>query len=149
MRDEETIETALHAAETVHLVMSTLHTLDAVETHRFDAASGRLLIHLEGAGTATHAGRYTLVMDLALNPATGQAVGHLLLTAADGSTLTATVAGHGTLANGLFSIAESATITGGTGRFTGATGRFDIERTVVEATLVSWGSFDGTISFGR
>src|SRR5262249_43809667 len=32
MRDEETIDTALHAAETGHLVMSTLHTLDAVET---------------------------------------------------------------------------------------------------------------------
>jgi len=32
MRDEETIETALHAAETGHLVLSTLHTLDAVET---------------------------------------------------------------------------------------------------------------------
>ena len=32
MRDEVTIETALHAAETGHLVMSTLHTLDAVET---------------------------------------------------------------------------------------------------------------------
>ncbi|WP_225412385.1 type IV pilus twitching motility protein PilT [Stigmatella hybrida] len=32
MRDYETIETALHAAETGHLVMSTLHTLDATET---------------------------------------------------------------------------------------------------------------------
>ena len=32
MRDVETIETALHAAETGHLVMSTLHTLDAPET---------------------------------------------------------------------------------------------------------------------
>jgi twitching motility protein PilT len=32
MRDVETIETALHAAETGHLVMSTLHTLDAVES---------------------------------------------------------------------------------------------------------------------
>ena len=32
MRDLETIETALHAAETGHLVMSTLHTLDAKET---------------------------------------------------------------------------------------------------------------------
>jgi twitching motility protein PilT len=32
MRDFETIETALHAAETGHLVMSTLHTLDAAET---------------------------------------------------------------------------------------------------------------------
>ena len=32
MRDMETIETALTAAETGHLVMSTLHTLDAAET---------------------------------------------------------------------------------------------------------------------
>jgi twitching motility protein PilT len=32
MRDVETIETALHAAETGHLVFSTLHTLDAAET---------------------------------------------------------------------------------------------------------------------
>jgi twitching motility protein PilT len=32
MRDSETIETALTAAETGHLVLSTLHTLDATET---------------------------------------------------------------------------------------------------------------------
>ena len=32
MRDEETVRTALTAAETGHLVMSTLHTLDATET---------------------------------------------------------------------------------------------------------------------
>ena len=32
MRDLETISTALLAAETGHLVLSTLHTLDATET---------------------------------------------------------------------------------------------------------------------
>jgi twitching motility protein PilT len=32
MRDHETIETALTAAETGHLVLSTLHTIDAAET---------------------------------------------------------------------------------------------------------------------
>ncbi len=32
MRDMETIETAMHAAETGHLVLSTLHTLDAKDT---------------------------------------------------------------------------------------------------------------------
>lgn len=32
MRDVETIETVLHAAETGHMVFSTLHTLDALET---------------------------------------------------------------------------------------------------------------------
>ena len=34
MRDQETVETALTAAETGHLVLSTLHTLDATETVR-------------------------------------------------------------------------------------------------------------------
>lgn len=32
MRDLETVETAIHAAETGHLVLSTLHTIDAQET---------------------------------------------------------------------------------------------------------------------
>ena len=32
LRDRETVETALRAAETGHLVLSTLHTSDAVET---------------------------------------------------------------------------------------------------------------------
>ena len=32
MRDKETIETALEAAETGHLVLSTLHTIDASKT---------------------------------------------------------------------------------------------------------------------
>ena len=32
MRDEETVQTALSAAETGHLVLSTVHTLDATET---------------------------------------------------------------------------------------------------------------------
>ena len=32
MRDAETIETAMHAAETGHLVLSTLHTIDAKES---------------------------------------------------------------------------------------------------------------------
>ena len=32
MRDEETVRTALSAAETGHLVLSTLHTADAAET---------------------------------------------------------------------------------------------------------------------
>src|SRR5690606_38219497 len=32
MRDHETIKTVMHAAETGHLVFSTLHTVDATET---------------------------------------------------------------------------------------------------------------------
>ena len=32
MRDEETVQTALSAAETGHLVLSTIHTVDAAES---------------------------------------------------------------------------------------------------------------------
>ena len=32
MRDEETVSTALSAAETGHLVLSTIHTIDAAES---------------------------------------------------------------------------------------------------------------------
>jgi hypothetical protein len=44
------------------------------------------------------------------------------------------------------SIVETAAITGGTGRFAGATGAFTIHRILNQVTGVSSGSFDGTIS---
>ena len=55
MRDRETLEIALEAAETGHLVLSTLHTLDAVETvNRVVAAfssSQQMQIRLQLAAT--------------------------------------------------------------------------------------------------
>src|SRR5262249_47167671 len=58
MRDLETMEVALHAAETGHLVLSTLHTLNASETvnrvistfppHQEDQIRGQLAAVLQG-----------------------------------------------------------------------------------------------------
>jgi len=58
MRDAETMETALHAAETGHLVLSTLHTLNATETvnriigtfppHQEDQIRGQLSAVMQG-----------------------------------------------------------------------------------------------------
>jgi hypothetical protein len=42
---------------------------------------------------------------------------------------------------------ESATITGGTGRFTSATGSFTVERLFDPSTNITTGTFDGTIAF--
>jgi hypothetical protein len=41
---------------------------------------------------------------------------------------------------------ETWTITGGTGRFTGAAGSFTVERSLDQTTGVTTGSFEGTIS---
>jgi twitching motility protein PilT len=58
MRDAETMEVALHAAETGHLVLSTLHTLNAAETvnriiatfppHQEDQIRGQLSAVIQG-----------------------------------------------------------------------------------------------------
>ena len=49
MRDRETIEIALEAAETGHLVMSTLHTIDASKTSR----ANRRRVSLGGSASDT------------------------------------------------------------------------------------------------
>ena len=45
----------------------------------------------------------------------------------------------------LAAIVETDTITGGTGRFAGATGSFTVERLLDQATGISSGSFTGGI----
>ena len=106
-------------------------------------------VRLLGTGTATHLGRYTLVSDFTLTPATSTAAGQLTITAANGDVLTATFTGRSVTTAGVVAIVETATITGGTGRFAGATGRFVLERRLTRATGLSVGSFEGTISLNR
>ena len=73
--------------------------------------------------------------------------GSYVFTAANGDTLTADVTGLATLvAPGVLTTHEAAVITGGTGRFEGATGSFTADRTFYVATVTTVGSFQGTIS---
>lgn len=102
---------------------------------------------LETSGSASQLGRFTLEAPHIVNQATLTAEGTYVFTAADGSTLTATLAGSAELvAPGVLSISEEATITGGTGRFEGATGSFSTERTFFPATGQTHGTFEGWIS---
>ena len=96
-------------------------------------------------GTATHLGQFTVVFPHTVNFATRTGVGTYTFTAADGDTLTATFRGLAQ-PGPVFSIEEHATITGGTGRFGGATGTFIVQRTFDQATGRTEGSFEGTIS---
>ena len=106
-----------------------------------------LSVLIEGTGNATHLGRFTVEIPHVVNAMNRTSVGTYEFTAANGDTLTAGFTGQSTLtAPGVLSIVETATITGGTGRFADATGSFTVERSFNQVTGVTTGSFEGTIS---
>jgi hypothetical protein len=126
-------------------------TIDAEEAGQFLPGSGLFLVRLTGEGTASHLGRYTLVAEYTITPATLAGPGTLTFTAANGDVLIATVVVQTTVTGGGTgaTTVETATITGGTGRFAGATGSFTMRRAVSFITSISSGSFDGTISLNK
>lgn len=102
---------------------------------------------IEGTGNATHLGLFTVEVPHVVNQALRVGAGTYEFTAANGDTLTADFTGTAILlAPGVLSTTETATITGGTGRFAGATGSFVAKRTFYVATGTTTGSFEGTIS---
>jgi hypothetical protein len=120
-------------------------SLDASETQQviFPTAN----INLTGTGNATHLGLYTYNLQASLHLPTLISTVSATLVAADGSTLFLAGSGIGTPTNvpGVVSIVETFTITGGTGRFDGASGYVTVERLLNRATLTSTGSISGTI----
>ena len=106
--------------------------------------------HLDGTGTATHLGRFTLSADFTVTRATGNATGTATWTAANGDQIRVSVVGHGDIV--VFptvTITETHTITGGTGRFADASGKITIERSADILTGLSSGSLSGTIDLGH
>ena len=99
-------------------------------------------------GNATHLGRFTLAIPHQVNRANGTANGFYQFTAADGDALYASFAGQSfpTPTPSILYIVETATITGGTGRFAGSTGGFTCGRWFDTVNFTTTGSFDGTIS---
>jgi len=120
-------------------------TVNAVET--VEVVVPTLSVTRDGTGTAPSLGKFTVHITLEVNIPTGHATGAATFTAANGDTLTATVDGQGTPTTtpGVVSIVEVYTITGGTGRFSDATGRFTLNATLDQATGVSSGTFSGAI----
>ena len=105
-------------------------------------------VRIEATGSATYLGRFTLEAPHVVNQATLTAVGTYLITAANGDTITADLAGTATMVEPpyVISITETATVTGGTGRFAGATGSIQVERIFNRATGVTTGTLSGWIS---
>jgi hypothetical protein len=107
-----------------------------------------VFVRIDADGTATHLGRFTLVAPHVVDQATLTGVGTYLITAANGDTITADLAGTAVMVEppNVVAITETATVTGGTGRFAGATGSIQVERVFNRATGVTTGTLDGWIS---
>ena len=100
-----------------------------------------------GEGQATQLGHFSFVFPLIANTALRTGSGTYTFTAANGDTVVADVVTYSTLLpSGLRLVEEIGIITGGTGRFAGATGSFTGERLLNRTTREVIGFFDGTIS---
>jgi hypothetical protein len=105
-------------------------------------------VDIEADGAATLLGHFTLEVPHLVDLTTRRAVGYYVFTAANGDTLTAEFRGQAGPSDipGVVRIVEEATITGGTGRFAGATGSFTAVRLYDPVAGTTLGSFEGTIS---
>jgi len=114
-----------------------------------DVQFPKLFVDGSGSGNATHLGRFTLAYELEVDLLTLpiESFGSSVFTAANGDSLFTDIIGLATPTENadVVSIVEVHTITGGTGRFAGATGSFIRKYSLDRVTLVSSGSFDGTI----
>lgn len=121
-------------------------TMQSTETVTPDPATGLLRVALTGTGDSPLLGRFQVATDGRVNPATGAGTGTTTLTAADGSTITGSLQGQGVRRAGQpTQVTEVTTITGGTGRFSGASGQYTLTRQTDEATGRSTGTLDGTV----
>src|SRR5262245_10199595 len=119
-------------------------TLQGVETDTPDFPN--LFVDGSGTGTATHLGAFLaswlVTVDISVDPS--PSTGKAEFVAANGDRLFTEIVGEGT-GGAVAHIVECNTITGGTGRFAGATGAFTMRRIVELATGATSGSFVGTL----
>lgn len=120
-------------------------SFDANETHQ--VVPPYAYVNANGVGNATQLGLFTYALQAKLFLPTLTADVSATLTASNGDMIFGEGLGQGTLTGtpGLVSIVETYTITGGTGRFAGATGNFIVERLIDRATFASSGTISGTV----
>ena len=120
-------------------------SFQAVETHAVQFPT--LTVAGIGTGNATHLGKFTMTYDAEVNLLTHVGIGSIEFIAANGDRLFADILGQSTPTGtpNVVSIVEILTITGGTGRFAGASGTLISERLLDQVTGVTSGSFEGTI----
>lgn len=104
-----------------------------------------ITVNVEASGNAAQLGRFSLEIPHIVISPNGKGTYHFI--AANGNRLDAEFEGLSTVVTpGVLYIVERATITGGTGRFAKAKGRFVAERMYDSNAGTTFGCFEGTIS---
>lgn len=109
--------------------------------------AGVFAVVVDDTGKATHMGRYAYHSDECFNGTTGAFSGTFTMTAANGDTISGTYAGA--VVDVVFPLGfyeQENVITGGTGRFAGASGQFHLSGIANLATLESSQQISGTVS---
>ena len=134
---------AAPAAARELLVKGTIQSLEMYVVN-FPAMS----VTASGSGYASQLGKFSVSYSVEVNLLTNEGTGGVAeFVAANGDRLFAEGTGQATETGtpGVFSIVENYTITGGTGRFAGASGNLTLDRVVNIATGVTSGTISGTI----
>jgi hypothetical protein len=116
-----------------------------------DTVTPPATIATSATGTGTLLGQFSFTQEVTVNGANLTDAGSAHWIAANGDSIDTTVVGSAIPGDVVFTVTEIHTITGGTGRFSGAQGSFTAHRTHVVApnpdgTHVTFGSFEGTIT---
>jgi len=105
-----------------------------------------VVVTTTGTGIGTLLGQFSFIQVTTVDFTNGTDAGTATWIAANGDKIFTTIAGSGEQVGDLISITEINTITGGTGRFSGAQGSFTVERLASPTTFMTSGSFHGAVS---
>jgi hypothetical protein len=120
-------------------------SLHATESYQVEPPT--LYVNGGGTGNATQLGQFTVSYAVVVDLVTGSGPASAQFVAANGDSIFAEGLGQATETGtpNVNQIVERYAITGGTGRFDGATGSFTVERLVDLSTGATSGSFNGYI----
>jgi hypothetical protein len=120
-------------------------SLQAHETNEVNFPT--LFVNASGSGEATQLGRYAVSYQVQVNIPTIRGIASAQFVAANGDSLFAEGLGQATETGtpGVVTIVEMYTITGGTGRFEGASGTITVERVLDQGTGETSGTLNGKI----
>ncbi len=120
----------------------------SIQSHETYAINFPIMsVNATGSGNATQLGQFAVTYQVAVNLLTVSGPGTIQFVAANGDSLFGQGSGQASDTGnpGVFNVVETYTVTGGTGRFEGASGSITLDRVVDTNTGVTSGTMSGSI----